>query len=135
MQKMPLNNIKNNLERLKVTLIESEEKLKSHTTSIEEIEKAIEENQNLIQIENEKLSQHQQNAVADKASLVKVEAEYRAAVEKLEFQQSESQKIYELINLESTRIDYINKGIEDLEVRKKQLHDESYGNKREGWRS
>ena len=107
-----LNNIKNNLERLKVTLIESEEKLKSHTTSIEEIEKAIEENQNLIQIENEKLSQHQQNAGADKASLVKVEAEYRAAVEKLEFQQSESQKIYELINLEATRIDFINKGIE-----------------------
>ena len=63
--------------------------------------------------------------VADKASLVKVEAEYRAAIEKLEVQQSENQKIYELINLESTRIDYINKGIEDLEVRKKQLHDES----------
>ena len=58
----------------------------------------------------------------DKASLVKVEAEYRAAVEKLEVQQRENQKIYELINLESTRIDYINKGIEDLEVRKKQLH-------------
>ncbi len=127
-----LNNIKNNLERLKVTLVESEEKLKSHTTSIDEIEKAIEENQNLIQIENEKLSQHQQNAGADKASLVKVEAEYRAAVDKLEFQQSESQKIYELINLESTRIDYINKGIEDLKARKKQLHDESMVIKEKG---
>ena len=113
-------------------MVESEEKLKSHTTSIDEIEKAIEENQNLIQIENEKLSQHQQNAVADKASLVKVEAEYRAAVEKLEVQQSENQKIYELINLESTRIDYINKGIEDLEVRKKQLHDESLAIKEKG---
>jgi len=127
-----LNNIKNNLERLKVTLVESEEKLKSHTTSIDEIEKAIEENQNLIQIENEKLSQHQQNAVADKASLVKVEAEYRAAIEKLEVQQSENQKVYELINLESTRLDYINKGIEDLEVRKKQLHDESLAIKERG---
>ena len=102
-----LNNIKNNLERLKITLVESEEKLKSHTTLIDEIEKGMEENQNLIQIENEKLSQHQQNAGADKARLVKVEAEYRVAIEKLELQESESQKIYELINLESTRIDYI----------------------------
>ena len=63
---------------------------------------------------------------------MKVEAEYRAAVEKLEFQQSESQKIYELINLESTRIDFINKGIEDLKTRKKQLHDESMVIKEKG---
>ena len=127
-----LNNIKNNLERLKITLVESEEKLKSHTTLIDEIEKGMEENQNLIQIENEKLSQHQQNAGADKARLVKVEAEYRVAIEKLELQQSESQKIYELINLESTRIDYINKSIEDLKTRKKQLHDESLAIKEKG---
>ena len=120
-----LNNIKNNLERLKIALVESEEKLISNTTSIEEIEKGMEENQNLIQIENEKLSQHQQNSGANKARLVEVEAEYRAAIAKLEVQQSENQKIHELINLESTRIDYINKSIEDLEVRKKQLHDES----------
>tara|TARA_B110000261_G_scaffold120541_1_gene134482 strand:- start:65 stop:3568 length:3504 start_codon:yes stop_codon:yes gene_type:complete len=127
-----LNNIKNNLERLKITLVESEEKLKSHTTLIDEIEKGMEENQNLIQIENEKLSQHQQNAGADKARLVKVEAEYRVAIEKLELQQSESQKIYELINLESTRIDYINKSIEDLKTRKKQLYDESLAIKEKG---
>ncbi len=127
-----LNNIKNNLERLKITLVESEEKLKSHTTLIDEIEKGMEENQNLIQIENEKLSQHQQNAGADKARLVKVEAEYRVAIEKLELQQSESQKIYELINLESTRIDYINKSIEDLKTRKKQLYDESLTIKEKG---
>ena len=127
-----LNNIKNNLERLKITLVESEEKLKSHSTLMDEIEKGIEENQNLLQIENEKLSQHQQNAGVDKARLVKVEAEYRAVVEKLELQQTESQKIYELINLESTRIDYINKSIEDLEARKKQLHDESLAIKEKG---
>jgi chromosome segregation protein len=120
-----LNNIKNNLERLKLTVVESEEKLKSHTTSIEEIEKAMEENQNFIQIENEKLTQHQQNAGGDKASLVEVEAEFRASVEKLELQQSENQKIHELINLELTRIDYINKSVDDLEARKKSLHEES----------
>ena len=120
-----LNNIKNNLERLKITVVESEEKLKSHTTSIEEIEKAMEENQSLIQIENEKLSQHQKNAGEDKAKLVEAEAGYRALVEKLDLQQIENQKIHELINLETTRIDYISKSIDDLEARKKLLDDES----------
>jgi len=120
-----LNNIKNNLDRLKVTVVESEEKLNSHINAIQSIEKSMEENQSLIQIENEKLSKHQANASEDKARLVEIEAEYRASIEKLDIQQAESQKINELINLETTRIDYINKSIEDLQTRKAQLNEES----------
>ena len=120
-----LTNIKNNLYTLKVTVVESEEKLNSHINAIQSIEKSMEENQSLIQIENEKLSEHQANASEDKARLVEIEAEYRASIEKLDIQQTESQKINELINLETTRIDYINKSIEDLQIRRAQLNEES----------
>ena len=119
-----LTNIKNDIERLTVTEFEARQKIENHTTLESELSDAIEKNQNSLKSEASKLESHEQVGASNKSKLVEAEEAYRASLSDFEATQASLQLILEEINLESTRIDFINQSIHDLNQRKNLMAEE-----------